>query len=111
LLLDTAAQDGKRVRIGFNQTQGRPARAKRSTWSAWSAAYREPGPRKRDKLTRFGPFSSQCRAGNVKIRRRSWNEEVFRALEGFAISPMTTRSTPAAAPWKCSIPNGELGPF
>jgi len=36
-----------------------------------------------DKLTRFGPFSSQCCAGNVKIRRGSWNEELFRVLEGF----------------------------
>jgi hypothetical protein len=27
--------------------------------------------------------SSQCRAGNVKIRRGSWNEELFRVLEGF----------------------------
>src|SRR5215472_2535267 len=35
------------------------------------------------KLTRFGPFSSQCRAGNVKIRRGAWNEELFRVLEGF----------------------------
>ena len=31
----------------------------------------------------FGPFSSQCRAGNVKIRRGSWTEELFRILEGF----------------------------
>jgi predicted phage terminase large subunit-like protein len=36
-----------------------------------------------DKLTRFGPFSSQYRAGNIKIRRGSWNEELFRVLEGF----------------------------
>ena len=36
-----------------------------------------------DKLTRFGPFSSQCRAGNVKIRRAPWNEKLFRVLEGF----------------------------
>ena len=36
-----------------------------------------------DKLTRFGPFSSQCRAGNVKIRRAGWNEDLFRALEVF----------------------------
>ena len=34
-------------------------------------------------LTRFGPFSSQCRAGNVKIPAGSWNEESFRVLEGF----------------------------
>ena len=31
----------------------------------------------------IGPFSSQCRAGNVKILRGSWNEELFRVLEGF----------------------------
>ena len=36
-----------------------------------------------DKLTWFGPFCSQCRAGNVEIRRGSWNEELFRVLEGF----------------------------
>ena len=36
-----------------------------------------------DKLTRFGPFSSQCRAGNVKILRGRWNEDLFRVLEGF----------------------------
>ena len=35
------------------------------------------------KLTRFGPFSSQCRAGNVKILRGLWNEDLFRVLEGF----------------------------
>jgi hypothetical protein len=42
-----------------------------------------PAPESGDKLTRFGPFSSQCRAGNVKIRRGAWNEELFRVFEGF----------------------------
>jgi hypothetical protein len=42
-----------------------------------------PASKSGDKLTRFGPFSSQCRAVNVKIRRGSWNEELFRVLEGF----------------------------
>jgi predicted phage terminase large subunit-like protein len=42
-----------------------------------------PAPESGDKLTRFGPFSSQCRAGNVKILRGAWNEELFRVLEGF----------------------------
>jgi predicted phage terminase large subunit-like protein len=40
-------------------------------------------PASGDKLTRFGPFSSQCRAGNVKILPGSWNEELFRVLKGF----------------------------
>jgi len=43
----------------------------------------DPARESGDKLTRFGPFSSQCRAGNVKIRRGAWNEELFRVLEGF----------------------------
>jgi hypothetical protein len=34
----------------------------------------------------------------VKIRRGSWNEELFRVLEDFPISRMTTRSMPAAEP-------------
>jgi adenylate cyclase len=36
-----------------------------------------PAPESGDKLTRFGPFSSQCRAGNVKILRGLWNEDLF----------------------------------
>ena len=31
----------------------------------------------------FGPFSAQCRAGNVKILRGPWNEDLLRILEGF----------------------------
>src|SRR5262249_27829738 len=42
-----------------------------------------PAPESGDKLTRFGPFSSQCRAANMKILRGSWNEDLFRVLEGF----------------------------
>jgi hypothetical protein len=30
----------------------------------------------------FGPFSSQCRAGNLKILRGPWNEDLLRVLEG-----------------------------
>jgi hypothetical protein len=36
-----------------------------------------------DKITRFGPVSAQCEAGNVKILRAPWNEDFFRCLEGF----------------------------
>jgi hypothetical protein len=55
-------------------------------------------------LASDSPFSSQCRVGNVKIVPGLWNENLFRVLEGCSpISPTTTRSTPAAAPWKCSI--------
>jgi predicted phage terminase large subunit-like protein len=84
LLLDTAAQDGKRVRIGFGQDPGQAGKSQAlhlvralSGFTVQAAA--ESG----DKRTRFGPFSSQCRAGNVKIVRAPWNEDLFRILEGF----------------------------
>ena len=84
LLLDTAMQDGKRVRIGFGQDPGQAGKSQaqhlvRALSGFTVAAAAESG----DKLTRFGPFGSQCRAGNVKIRRVAWNEELFRVLEGF----------------------------
>ena len=37
LLLNTATQDGNRVRIGFGQDPVKPARARRSIWCARSA--------------------------------------------------------------------------
>jgi predicted phage terminase large subunit-like protein len=84
LLLNTATLDGKRVRIGFGQDPGQAGKSQalnltRALSAFTVTAVTEGG----NKLTRFGPFSSQCRAGNVKIRRGSWNEELFRALEGF----------------------------
>jgi len=78
LLRETAAQDGKRVRIGFGQ-ESQAQHLVRTLGNFTVNPASETG----DKLTRFGPFSSQCRAGNVKIRQGSWNEELFRVLEGF----------------------------
>jgi predicted phage terminase large subunit-like protein len=103
LLLNTAAQDGKRVTIGFGQDPGQAGKSQaQHLVRALSGFTVRPATESGDKLMRFGPFSSQCRAGNVKIRRGPWNEELFRILEASSISRMTTRSTPAAEPWKCS---------
>ena len=84
MLLDTATRDGRRVRVGFGKDPGQAGKSQAfhlvralSGFDVTSAG--ESG----NKVTRFGPFSSQCRAGNVKIRRGSWNEELFRVLEGF----------------------------
>jgi predicted phage terminase large subunit-like protein len=84
MLLDTTMQDGKRVCIAFGQDPGQAG--KNQAFYLVRALSRftvEPAPESGEKLTRFGPFSSQCRAGNVKIRRGSWNEELFRVREGF----------------------------
>jgi predicted phage terminase large subunit-like protein len=84
LLLNTATQDGKRVTIGFGQDPGQAGKSQaQHLVRALSGFTVRPATESGDKLTRFGPFSSQCRAGNVKIRQGSWNEELFRILEGF----------------------------
>ena len=84
LLLETAAQDGKRVRIGFGQDPGQAGKNQAFYLvRALSGFSVDPASESGDKLTRFGPFSSQCRAGNIKILRGAWNEELFRVLEGF----------------------------
>jgi predicted phage terminase large subunit-like protein len=84
LLRHTATQDGKRIRIGFGQDPGQAGKSQAlHLVRAFSGFTVAPAPESGDKLTRFGPFSSQCRAGNVKIRRGPWNEDLFRVLEGF----------------------------
>jgi predicted phage terminase large subunit-like protein len=84
LLLDTAEQDGKRVRIGFGHDPGQAGKSHALHLArALDGFTVTPAPESGDKLTRFGPFSSQCRAGNVKIRRGVWNEELLRVLDGF----------------------------
>src|SRR5712675_1931181 len=84
LLLNVATQDGNRVGIGFGQDPGQAGKSQAlHLVRALSGFTVVAAPESGDKLTRFGPFSSQCRAGNLKIRRGSWNEELFRVLEGF----------------------------
>jgi phage terminase large subunit-like protein len=60
LLLNTAAQDGKRVRVGFGKD---PEQAGKSQALHLVRALRSftvvPAPESGGKLTRFGPFSSQ----------------------------------------------------
>jgi predicted phage terminase large subunit-like protein len=84
LLLDTAERDGKKVTIGFDQDPGQAGKSRaQHLVRALSSFTVTPATESGDKLTRFGPFSSWCRAGNVKILRGSWNEDLFRVLEGF----------------------------
>ena len=83
MLLDTAAQDGKRVRIGFGQDPGQAGKSQaQHLVRALSSFTVRPATESGDKLTRFGPFSSQCRAGNLTILRAPWNEDLFGVLEG-----------------------------
>jgi phage terminase large subunit-like protein len=59
LLLDTAAEDGKRVRIGFGQDPGQAGKNQACHLvRALSGFTVVPARESGDKLTRFGPFSS-----------------------------------------------------
>ena len=83
LLLNTATQDGKRVVVGLGQDPGQAGKSQAQHMVRAPSAFVRPVVESGDKLTRFGPFSSQCRVGNVKILRGLWNEDLFRVLEGF----------------------------
>jgi predicted phage terminase large subunit-like protein len=79
-----ASADGKPVRIGAPQDPGQAGKSQAAYivrqlagWHVTTA--RESG----DKVTRFGPFSAQCLAGNVKVLRAAWNGVLFDQLEGF----------------------------
>jgi predicted phage terminase large subunit-like protein len=66
LLLNTAARDGKKVRIGFGQDPGQAGKSQALHLVCVLSAFDARGIQESgDKLTRFGPFSSQCRASNV----------------------------------------------
>jgi predicted phage terminase large subunit-like protein len=84
LIRNTAAEDGKKVTIGFGQDPGQAGKSQaQHLVRALSGFTVRPITESGDKLTRFGPFSSQCRVGNVKILRGLWNEDLCRVLEGF----------------------------
>ena len=84
LLKNTASQDGKTCKIGWGKDPGQAGKAQSANYVRMLSGYWVlPEAETGDKITRFGPFSAQCRAGNVRFLRAKWNEDVFRSLEGF----------------------------
>ena len=83
-ILNTASADGHGCRIGLPQDPGQAGKAQSRYLVGQLAGYSASTRSERgDKITRFGPFSAQCQAGNVDILRGAWNEDFFSALEGF----------------------------
>jgi predicted phage terminase large subunit-like protein len=83
-IANTASADGTDVRIGLPQDPGSAGKMLAAYQVRQLSGYRvaatiESG----DKVTRFGPFSAQAGAGNVKILRGPWNEDFLAALEAF----------------------------
>lgn len=81
---NTASADGKGVRIGLPQDPGQAGKAQAKYMVRQLAGYSvTTRPERGDKIVRFGPFSAQAQAGNVKVVRGPWNEDVFLSLESF----------------------------
>jgi predicted phage terminase large subunit-like protein len=83
-ICNTAAMDGKRVRIGIEKDPGQAGVAEASYYIRALAGYNVRAfPATKNKETRSRPVSAQCEAGNVKLVRAPWNEAFLRELENF----------------------------
>lgn len=83
-VVNTASADSRFVKIGLPQDPGQAGKSQIGYFVRQLAGHtvstaRETG----EKTTRFGPFSSQAEAGNVKVLRAPWNSDFFDSLEAF----------------------------
>lgn len=81
---NTASLDGYATRIGIEQDPGQAGVSEadyliRSLQGFIASPYKAT----KDKITRAMPVSSQCEAGNIKVLKANWNEELFNELENF----------------------------
>lgn len=85
LLVNTASQDGRDVKIALPQDPAQAGKAQAAHLMKVLVGYRAKfAPASGDKITRFGAFSAQAEAGNVLVLRGPWNEDWFAALESFS---------------------------
>ena len=84
LVQTTASQDGVTVQVHGEQDPGSAGVADAGNFTRMLAGYdvRMNKPTQ-DKVTRAGPVSAQCQAGNVKVLKGPWNDEFFLELENF----------------------------
>jgi predicted phage terminase large subunit-like protein len=73
VILQTAQLDGRGVEIVIEQEPGSGGLAQVTALIALLAGFKVTGKRSTgDKITRAGPFASQCEAGNVKLVEGPW---------------------------------------
>jgi len=83
-IMNTAAADGKKVRVSLPQDPGQAGKSQAQRFTSMLAGYLvSAAPESGDKVTRFGPFSAQCEAGNVSVVRAPWNDDWYDCLEAF----------------------------
>jgi predicted phage terminase large subunit-like protein len=83
-IVNTAAQDGRGVRIGLPQDPGQAGKAQVLYLTRKLAGYRiESSPETGDKATRAAPVASQVNVGNFHIVRAQWNAAFLDELSAF----------------------------
>lgn len=84
MIKNTASQDGRGVEIHLPQDPAQAGKAQAADMVKMLTGYTaRTATASGDKITRFGPFSAQAEAGNVKVLRGVWNARWFDQLEGF----------------------------
>jgi predicted phage terminase large subunit-like protein len=84
LIKTTASQDGTNVKIVSQQDPGSAGVSEASHFTRMLQGYNvKTVVISKDKETRAKPVSAQCEAGNIKIVRAMWNDELFNELENF----------------------------
>lgn len=88
LILQTAFNDGKRVRIGLPQDPGQAGKSQAAYYIKKLAGYTvEISPETGDKATRAAPIASQCNIGNLDIMEDNaanrWNRAFKDELAAF----------------------------
>lgn len=79
---NTASADGYPCRIGLPKDPGQAGKAQAEDMVSGLAGYQvQADAETGDKVTRFGSFSAQAEAGNVKLLRAPWNQWLCSALE------------------------------
>lgn len=84
LTLNTAKQDGPKVKVKLFQDPGAAGVYEANAFSRLLAGFNiEVEKISKDKITAAKPVSAQCEAGNVKVLRAKWNDDFFKELENF----------------------------
>jgi len=83
-IVNTAAQDGRTVRIGLPQDPGQAGKAQVLYLTRKLAGFHvDSSPETGDKATRAGPVASQVNVGNVSIISGSWNRAFLDEIAAF----------------------------
>lgn len=84
IIKNTAIRDGISVRIGIEEDPGQAGVADAEHLTRLLQGYNVKRNKvMKDKVTRALPVSAQAEAGNIKVLKGRWNEELFRELENF----------------------------